>query len=234
MDENLTTSGDRGPEAAIGRNTGEKSTAAMGTADQGRADLSPTQAALAAVTLEVARHVGTEPLAGPRAFALLPTGALLRSQPAFASLLDEATRIAAQDDEHHLTPLELTEPEPSGDDDPLDALGRTEWPDIAAGGAWVADLPEHAWQTSSAGTAQQHSGDGTVRVVVTALTAGTTWSAVRLPGRRDLMLGARLVPQLTEALLQSLGSPAATVTHTDGAHGPAGSGQGAFPGANPR
>lgn len=165
-------------------------------------DLDPRTAGLAAAVLEVGRHVGPEPLAAPRWFALVGTAAMLRSQPAFAVLLDDATREAAEADPHHLTPIELDDV-PAGTD-PLEALGSVAWPDIASGAAVVCDLASVRAADGSADAARSRLGAGPVRAAVAARADGSTWCSVRGAGRRDQSLGPRLLPDLADALAQSI------------------------------
>ncbi|MCS6710947.1 hypothetical protein JSY14_02525 [Brachybacterium sp. EF45031] len=167
-------------------------------------DLDPRTAALAAALLEIDRHAGTDPLTGPRLFALVLTAPLLQAQPAFAELLDEPTRAAAAADPHHLTSVELEAP--PGVEDPREAVLGIAWPGVD-GAAVVADLPAEAWRQGD-GPVQLGdplAGHG-LRVAAGALTDGTTWCAVRGGEREDLLLGPALVPALVEALLAVLGA----------------------------
>lgn len=172
-----------------------------GTTPAGSLD-APT-AALAAAVLDVVRHVDGEELSTPRWFALLPSGALLRQQPSFAALLDPATIEAAQGDPLHLTPLELDDVPASAD---LAAtLEGLAWPDIATGGAVAVDLAGITWSEDSATAVADRLGSGTPRAVVAVLADGLTWCAVRGQGRKDLVLGPRVVPELVDVLAASLG-----------------------------
>ncbi|MGP5054456.1 PPA1309 family protein [Brachybacterium paraconglomeratum] len=169
-------------------------------------------AALAAAVLEVARHVEDGPLPAPRLFALARSAELIAASPALASLLG-AEGEGAHDD-LHLTPIDLDEgAAPSGPSDgqvdPLVALEKVQWPDLAAGGAIACDLAPSAWsvrdEEQSAGDAALPSGRA-LRVVVAALGEGTTWSAVHRGGEDGYVLGAALLPEISEALVQTLQS----------------------------
>lgn len=166
-------------------------------------------AALAAAVLEVSRHVQAAPLPSPRWFALVDTGDLIRTQPSFGALLDDATRDAAETDPFHLTSIEIDDA-PSVPD-PLRALAEIAWPDLAIGGVVACDLAAVHLTEGSSPQARERLGDGTVRAVVAARTGGrtATWCAVRGSGRRDYALGPRLVPDLADALVESLGEDAA-------------------------
>ncbi len=168
-------------------------------------------AALAAAVLEVARHVGDAPLAAPRWFALVDTGALIRSQPSFGALLDDASREAAEADPHHLTPIEIDDA--PAVHDPLHALAEVVWPDIAVGGVVACDLDAVRVTEGSSEQARERLGDGAVRTVVAARTGrdAGTWCAVRGRGRRDYALGTHLVPDLADALAESLGEGESTL-----------------------
>lgn len=168
-------------------------------------------AALAAAVLEVARHVGDAPLAAPRWFALVDTGALIRSQPSFGALLDDASREAAEADPHHLTPIEIDDV--PAVHDPLHALAEVVWPDIAVGGVVACDLDAVRVTEGSSEQARERLGDGAVRAVVAARTGrdAGTWCAVRGRGRRDYALGTHLVPDLADALAESLGEGESTL-----------------------
>lgn len=168
----------------------------------GLEDLDPHDAGLAAAVLEVGRHVGPERLSSPRWFALVETAAMLRSQPAFGALLDDATREAAAADPHHLTPIELDDVD--GGDDPLGALADFSWPDIAAGAAVVCDLAAVTPADGSVGAVSRRLGAGPVRAAVAARADGSTWCSVRGAGRRDQALGPRLLPDLADALALSI------------------------------
>lgn len=164
--------------------------------------LDPRTAALAALVLDVGRHVGPEALDAPRWFALVDTADLLVSQPAFAAVIDDAGREAAAADPHHLTAIEL-EDRPAAAD-PLAALGEVSWPDIATGAALACDLPDVRPADGSADVARTRLGSGAVRAVVAARADGSTWCSVSGRGRRDQALGPRLLPELADALAQSV------------------------------
>ncbi|EWS79744.1 hypothetical protein BF93_09990 [Brachybacterium phenoliresistens] len=174
-------------------------------------------AALAAAVLEIARHVDGEALAAPRWFALARSAELMARQPGIAALLGDEASLALAADSAPLTPIEL-------DDvprvhDPLRALAELAWPDIAFGGAVALDLPAESWRSSldAADDAARRTADalrgGALRVVVAASQEGTTYSALRRdrgetsPGAADadrFVLGPALLPQLAEALAESL------------------------------
>ncbi|MEJ6541978.1 PPA1309 family protein [Brachybacterium paraconglomeratum] len=169
-------------------------------------------AALAAAVLEVARHVEDGPLPAPRLFALARSAELIAASPALAALLG-AEGEGAHDD-LHLTPIDLDEgAAPSGpsggQEDPLAALEKVQWPDMAAGAAIACDLAPAAWSVrdgeQSAGGAALPSGR-VLRVVVAALGDGTTWSAVHRGDEDGYVLGAALLPEISEALVQTLQS----------------------------
>lgn len=166
-------------------------------------------AALAAAVLEVARHVGEDPLPAPRWFALARVADLLAASPSLASLLGAEETAAGEGatDEHALTPIELDDvdsPDRAAPTDPLDGLAAISWPDLAAGGALACDLPADAWAVREDAGAQELPRGGALRVVVAALADGTTWSAVRRPDGEGFVLGAALLPDLGRALVQTL------------------------------
>ena len=169
-------------------------------------------AALAAAVLEVARHVETGPLTAPRLFALARSTELIAASPALAALLGAEGEGANAHDDLHLTPIDLDEGEPSasaasGATDPLAALESVQWPDLAAGGAIACDLAPSAW---SVRTEESEAGDSALpssralRVVVAALSDGTTWSAVHRGDEDGYVLGAALLPEISDALVQTL------------------------------
>lgn len=171
-------------------------------------------AALAAAVLEVARHVEDGPLPAPRLFALARSAELIAASPALAALLGAEGEGANAHDDLHLTPIDLDEgAAPSGpsggQEDPLAALEKVQWPDLAAGGAIACDLAPSAWsvrdEEESEGGAALPSGRA-LRVVVAALGDGTTWSAVHRGGEDGYVLGAALLPEISEALVQTLQS----------------------------
>lgn len=166
-------------------------------------------AALAAAVLEVARHVEDGPLVAPRLFALARSTELIAASPALAALLGAEGEGANAHDDLHLTPIDLDEassPSPAATD-PLAALESVQWPDLAAGGAIACDLAPSAWSVRDG---EEHA-DGAalpsgraLRVVVAALTDGTTWSAVHRGDEDGYVLGAALLPEISEALVQTL------------------------------
>jgi hypothetical protein len=171
-------------------------------------------AALAAAVLEVARHVEEGPLAAPRLFALARSTELIAASPALAALLGAEGEGANAHDALHLTPIDLDEsasPSAPATADPLAALESVQWPDLAAGGAIACDLAPSAWsvrdgedRTSGAALPSGRA----LRVVVAALTDGTTWSAVHRGDEDGYVLGAALLPEISAALVQTLQSGA--------------------------
>lgn len=162
-------------------------------------------AALAAAVLEVARHVEGGPLPAPRLFALARSTELMAASPALAALLgaDDAT----VHDDLHLTPIDLDDGS-TGAADPLAVLESAQWPDLAAGGAIACDLAPEAWtvrdqEQPSPGGQSLPSGRA-LRVIVGALSDGTTWSAVDRGDEDGYVLGAALVPGISQALVQTL------------------------------
>lgn len=169
--------------------------------------MSPLETALA----EVEQHADA---AGwdrpPQLFALVPTADLLLSQPHLSARL-EGQRAG-------YTPVEQ-EALPAG---PLDeALARLMWPDGVAGCALVHEvlvLPPSAEAQRPARAdpeqyAREHAQRREVRLAVAVLADGSSASAVRLrspndgspaDGADDLLFGADLAPNLTEALLATL------------------------------
>lgn len=168
-------------------------------------------AALAAAVLEVARHVEDGPLPAPRLFALARSTELIAASPALAALLGAEGEGANAHDDLHLTPIDLDEGADSsaapGAADPLAALAKAQWPDLAAGGAIACDIAPSAWsvrgEEGRAAGAALPSGRA-LRVVVAALTDGTTWSAVHRSAEDGYVLGAALLPEISEALVQTL------------------------------
>lgn len=185
----------------------------MTTADPDPLD-APT-AALAAAVLEVARHVEGGRMPAPRLFALARSTELLAVSPALASLLGGDQDETPAPDELDLTPIDLGAEEAEADAsdaspiaDPLTALRDVQWPDLAAGGALACDLAPDAWAVRDGRTRSDLPPDGALRVVVAALSDGTTWSALRRDDQEGYVLGAALVPDLADALVQTLQSPA--------------------------
>ncbi|WP_422114940.1 PPA1309 family protein [Brachybacterium sp. UNK5269] len=164
-------------------------------------------AALAAAVLEVARHVEDAPMPVPRLFALARSAELTAASPAVAALLGSDGE--GGQDALHLTPIDLDDDSPSlgsaAVSDPLARLESVQWPDLAAGGAIACDLAPSAWALRES-TAEADLPEGrALRVVVAALSDGTTFSAVR--GDEDgYVLGAALLPDISAALLQTLGT----------------------------
>jgi hypothetical protein len=164
-------------------------------------------AALAAAVLEVARHVEEGPLAAPRLFALARSTELIAASPALAALLGAEGEGANAHDALD----ESASPSAPATADPLAALESVQWPDLAAGGAIACDLAPSAWsvrdgedRTSGAALPSGRA----LRVVVAALTDGTTWSAVHRGDEDGYVLGAALLPEISAALVQTLQSGA--------------------------
>lgn len=172
-------------------------------------------AALAAAVLEVARHVGGQPLAAPRLFALARSAELLASSPGIAALLGIGEQGTDAPDALHLTPIDLEIDAPAGAD-PLAVLESADWPDLTAGGAITCDLAPQSWNVAStsptdagrrapsSSDAPLGSSDAPLRVVVAALADGTTWSALHRGDEDGYVLGAALLPEITSALLHTL------------------------------
>ena len=78
---------------------------------------------------------------------------------------------------------------------------------VAAGGAIACDLAPSTWSVredaAPAGEAGLPAGLR-LRVVVAALADGTTWSAVHRGDEDGYVLGAALLPEISEALVQTL------------------------------
>lgn len=166
-------------------------------------------AALAAAVLEVARHVEGGPLSAPRLFALARSTELMASSPSLAALLgaDDGTDDGTVHDDLHLTPIDLDDGSARAAD-PLAVLESAQWPDLATGGAIACDLAPEAWtirdeeEPSLAG--QPRPNGRSLRVIVAALSDGTTWSAVDRGDEDGYVLGAALVPGISQALAQTL------------------------------
>jgi len=157
-------------------------------------------AALAAAVLEVARHVEDGPLAAPRLFALARSAELMTASPSLAALLGADGETSR--DELHLTPIDLDDGTATAKD-PLAALERAQWPDLAAGGAIACDLAPAAWTVREDGADGKLPADRPLRVVVGALEDGTTWSAVHHGGEDGYVLGTALLPEIAQALVQT-------------------------------
>ena len=165
-------------------------------------------AALAAAVLEVARHLEGEQLPAPRLFALARSAELLASSPALASLLGVEADGDSAPDELQLTPIDLDEGDPADEStaerDPLAVLESAHWPDLAAGGAIVCDLAPAAWSLRDGAEDAHLPEDGSLRVVVAGLSDGTTWSALQRGSENGYVLGPALLPEISEALVQTL------------------------------
>ena len=160
-------------------------------------------AALAVAVLEVARHVEGADLTGPRLFALARSADLMEASPSLASLLGVDGDGAGAPDALHLTPIDLDDGS-AVDPDPLAALESVQWPDLAAGGAIVCDLAPSAWSVREGTGARDLPSGGALRVVVAALADGATWSALHRGDEEGYVLGAALLPEITQALVQTL------------------------------
>ncbi|GAA1483382.1 PPA1309 family protein [Brachybacterium fresconis] len=173
-------------------------------------------AALAAAVLEVARHLEGEALDAPRLFALARSAELMATSPSLAALLGTDGSGDRDVDDLHLTPIDLDDGSDAdgsvGGDDPLDALQRVQWPDLAAGGAIACDLAPTSWSVRAEdGSSEPADGSAlpegrALRVVVAALADGTTWSAVHRGTEHGYVLGAALLPDISAALLETLQS----------------------------
>lgn len=170
-------------------------------------------AALAAAVLEVARHVEDSPLPAPRLFALARSAELMAASPGLAALLGADGEGANARDSLHLTPIDLDEGAADGPrgagTDPLAALESVQWPDLAAGGAIACELAPSAWsvrddESGGASSSSALPAQSALRVVVAALSDGTTWSAVHRGGEDGYVLGAALLPEISSALVQTL------------------------------
>lgn len=157
-------------------------------------------AALAAAVLEVARHVEDGPLPAPRLFALARSAELMTASPSLAALL--GANGEQSHDALHLTPIDLDDGT-AGAADPLAVLETAQWPDLAAGGAIACDLAPTAWTVREEGAEDQLPADRPLRVVVGALEDGTTWSAVHHGGEDGYVLGTALLPEISQALVQT-------------------------------
>lgn len=165
--------------------------------------LDASTAALAAAVLEVARHVEGGTLPAPRLFALARSAELMAASPSLAALLGAAGDGAAAPDDLQLTPIDLDDGSPAAAD-PLAVLESAQWPELAAGGAIVCDLAPSAWSARDGENDQKLPSGASLRVVVAALADGTTWSAVQRGAEDDYVLGAALLPEISQALVQTL------------------------------
>lgn len=162
-------------------------------------------AALAAAVLEVARHAEDGPLAAPRLFALARSAELVAASPSLAALLGAEGSGDEAPDDLHLTPIDLGDDSGAAEsEDPLAALAIVQWPDLAAGGAIACELAPTAWSVRAEDGGATLPEGRSLRVVVAALADGTTWSAVHRGAEHGYVLGAALLPEITEALLQTL------------------------------
>ena len=165
--------------------------------------------ALRQAVLEVESHAGEtgwdQP---PQLFALVPTGDLVRAEPAMARTLglDESA------DPDSLTPIVQ-------DDVPTDrpfeeALARLMWPPQVVGCAAVVErlmlppeaedgMPEEPGELES--YAAQHPDRQDVRIVAAVTRTGDAHCAVRMrTSPDDLLEGPDLVPTLTRLLSETL------------------------------
>lgn len=171
-------------------------------------DLDPRTAALAAATVDIARHLPNGPLDRPHWYALVRSAELLAQHPSIASLMGEEAAALMSTDDLHLTPVDLDDGEderPAGADDPLQELASLVWPPIAAGGAMACTLPRGMWEarTDADRPLPPALPDGSLTAVVAALEDGTAFSALRGEGE-ELVVGPSLLPQLAQALTESL------------------------------
>lgn len=165
--------------------------------------LDPPTAALAAAVLEVARHVEDGPLPAPRLFALARSAELMAASPSLAALLGADGEGVEARDALHLTPIDLDDGSAVAAD-PLAVLESAQWPELAAGGAIACDLAPAAWTVREEVGGRRLPVDRPLRVVVAALDDGTTWSAVHHGGEDGYVLGTALLPEISQALVQTL------------------------------
>ena len=166
--------------------------------------LDASTAALAAAVLEVARHVEGSVLPAPRLFALARSAELMAASPSLAALLGAVGDDGGAPDDLQLTPIDLDDGSTPAAADPLTVLESAQWPDLAAGGAIVCDLAPSAWSARDGEDDQKLPSGSSLRVVVAALADGTTWSAVQRSDKDDYVLGAALLPEISQALVQTL------------------------------
>ncbi|MDO5701146.1 MAG: PPA1309 family protein [Bowdeniella nasicola] len=172
---------------------------------------SPREWALAVCTSEIDTHLTAIPWDGQvYLFALIRTAEALASDPAFAAEAPAHVRAEAEENPEHLTAVVQ---------DNLPAVETTEellatiaWPQAVHGAAIALErivLPPQAEAELGANPSPEdyltHPDREDVRMVVSALRTGETWSVIRMRHHDDEVLGgANLVPQLTEALHATL------------------------------
>jgi hypothetical protein len=167
------------------------------------------QALLEAAAAEIEAHAAAAGWDRPPAlFALVPAGRFAADDPATAARLG-LDRVSPDT----LTPVE----QPDLGDGPLDeALAHVAWPESVAGCALSqeiliipptaeADVPDDG--TGLAAVAA-HPERREARLVVAVLRDGSAAAVLRLRGREDggdeLLHGAQLAPNLTQALIATL------------------------------
>ena len=170
-----------------------------------------TDPALAAAVLEIEAHVASEGWDGPaRLFALVDTAALVKAEPALATMMG----LDNPDHAGSLTPIEQ-------DQVPVttqleEVLQTTAWPAGVTGCAAVVErlvlppdadgkIPDDA--EAAAEFAKAHPDRQEVRIVAGATRAGATYCALRLKAHDDdqsVIGGVDLVPELLELLRGTL------------------------------
>ncbi len=166
---------------------------------------SPVRQAVLEVEAHVAEDGWDQP---PRLYALVPTGELVRAEPAMAQSLG----LEADADEDALTPVAQEDVPP---DRPFeDTLQQIMWPPGVTGCAAAverlmlppdaeADLPDETEELAT--YAAEHPQRQEVRIVVGATRAGEVHCAVRTRDHPDdLLEGPDLVPALSRLLMQTL------------------------------
>lgn len=170
-------------------------------------DLDAPTAALAASALEMLRHVqDTHGAPYARWFALARTSDLLSNNPGIAALLGVGEATDGEDapdvssDPLHLTPIEM-------DDlprhhDPLAQLADIRWPGFCDGGAVVIDIDADKWRSASQILTSDVDGSN-VRVVVAVDSSGATWSILSPQDSTHMRMGAVLLPDISDALVEA-------------------------------
>ncbi|MDN5852675.1 MAG: PPA1309 family protein [Actinomycetia bacterium] len=166
---------------------------------------SPVRQAVLEVEAHAAEEGWDQP---PRLYALVPTGELVRAEPAMAQSLD----LDADADEDALTPVAQDALAP---DRPFeDTLQQIMWPAGVSGCAAVverlmlppgaeADLPDETDELAT--YAAEHPERQDVRIVVGVTRSGDVHCAVRTHNNPDdLLEGPDLVPALSRLLMQTL------------------------------
>lgn len=151
--------------------------------------LEPFDAALPTALRDLERHVAAGGWDQPvRLFALVRTQDLLAREPALADT------VPAPDDPAELSALE--QQDLPSHDGPADLLAQIQWPDSVDGVALTVER-----------YVMHHGEREEVRIAVATLRDGARWSAVRVRAHdadADVLEGAALVPDLADAVLESL------------------------------